>query len=71
MVPSPPLNRIRPSSLDIPLQLPSLNALVAMVEEPMEVDVEGFRYAVSSKKGRREFMEDNHKAIVNVLGDSE
>ena len=70
MVPSLPLNRIRPSRLDIPLKLPSLNALVAAVEEPMEVDVEGFRYAVSSKKGLREFMEDNHKAIVNVLGDS-
>jgi len=36
----------------------------------MEVNVEGFHYAVSCKKGRREFMEDTHNAILNVLGDS-
>jgi len=67
---SPPLNRKRPQRLQIPLQLPGLNALFSAVEQAMEVNVEGFHYAVSSKKGRREFMEDTHKAIVNVLGDS-
>jgi serine/threonine protein phosphatase PrpC len=40
------------------------------MQQPMEVNVEGFHYAVASKKGRREFMEDAHKAIVNVHGDS-
>lgn len=32
--------------------------------------MEGLHYAVSSKKGRRELMEDTHKAILNVHGDS-
>jgi serine/threonine protein phosphatase PrpC len=68
--PSLPLKRKRPQRLDIPLQLPGLNALFSAVEEAMEVNVEDFHYAVSSKKGRREFMEDAHKAIVNVHGDS-
>nr|ABK25106.1 unknown [Picea sitchensis] len=68
--PSLPLKRKRPQRLDIPLQLPGLNALFSAVEQEMEVNVEGFHYAVSSKKGRREFMEDAHKAIVNVHGDS-
>ena len=36
----------------------------------MEVNVEDFHYAVSCKKGKREFMEDTHNAILNVLGDS-
>jgi hypothetical protein len=40
------------------------------MEQPMEVNVEGFHYATLCKKGRREFMEDTHKAIVNVLGHS-
>jgi protein phosphatase 1L len=35
----------------------------------MEVNVEGFRYVISCKNGWREFLEDTHKAIVNVLGD--
>jgi len=68
---SPPLKRKRPPRLDIPLQLPGLEAqYAAAVEQPMEVNEEGFHYAVSCKKGRREFMEDTHKAMVNVLGDS-
>jgi len=67
---SPPLKRKRPQRLDIPLQLPGQDVLFAAAEQAMEVNVEGFHYAVSSKKGRREFMEDTHKAIVNVLGDS-
>lgn len=69
--PSPPLKRKRPPRLDIPLQLPGVEAqYAAAVEQPMEINEEGFHYAVSCKKGRREFMEDTHKAILNVLGDS-
>jgi hypothetical protein len=52
---SPPLNRKRPQRLQIPLQLPGLNALFSAVEQAMEFNVEGFHYAVSSKKGRREY----------------
>nr|ADE76312.1 unknown [Picea sitchensis] len=68
--PSPLLKRKRPQRLDVPLQSLGLNAPWVAVEQPMEVNVEGFHYAVSCKKGRREFMEDTHKAIANVLGDS-
>eukprot|EP00253_Pinus_taeda_P031444 PITA_31444 len=67
--PLPPLNRKRPQRLDIPPQLPGINALFSAVEQAMEVNVEGLHYAVSSKKGRRELMEDTHKAILNVHGD--
>ena len=56
--------------LEIPLQSTGLDDPCAVVQQPMAVNREGFDYAISCKKGRREFMEDNHKAIVNVLGDS-
>jgi protein phosphatase 1L len=47
-----------------------VDELCTVMQQPMEVNVEGFHYAVASKKGRREFMEDTYKAIANVLGDS-
>jgi hypothetical protein len=68
--PSPPLKRKRPQRLDIPVQSLGVDALSAVMQQPMEVNVEGFHYAVACKKGRREFMEDTHKAVVNILGDS-
>nr|ABK21709.1 unknown [Picea sitchensis] len=68
--PSPLLQRKRPQRLDVPFHSLELNAPCAAMEQPMEVNVEGLHYAVSSKKGRREFMEDTHQAMVNVLGDS-
>jgi hypothetical protein len=68
--PSPPLKRKRPERLDIPVQSLGVDAFSAVMKQPMEINVEGFHYAVACKKGRREFMEDTHKAIVNVLGDS-
>jgi serine/threonine protein phosphatase PrpC len=67
--PSPPVKRKRPQRLDIPPQSLGVDALCAVKQQPMEVNVEGFHYAVACKKGRREFMEDTHKAIENVLGD--
>eukprot|EP00253_Pinus_taeda_P029413 PITA_29413 len=56
--------------LDIPPQLPGISSLFSAVKQATEVNVQGFHYAVSSKKGRRELMEDTHKAILNVHGDS-
>jgi len=68
--PSPSLKRKRPQRLDIPPQLPGISSVFSAVEQATEVNVEGLHYAVSSKKGRRELMEDTHKAILNVHGDS-
>lgn len=68
--PTPLQQRKRPQRLDVPLYSPELNAPCAAIDEMMEVNLEGFHYAVSSRKGRREFMEDTHKAMINVLGDS-
>lgn len=69
--PTPLQQRKRPQRLDVPVYSPELNAPCAAIEEMMEVNLEGFHYAVSSRKGRREFMEDTHKAMVNVLGHSQ
>jgi len=68
--PSAPLKSKRPQRLDIPLMSQGLDAPRAAVQQRMEVNVEGFHHAISCKSGSREFMEDTHKAIVNVLGDS-
>lgn len=68
--PSPPLKRKRPPRLDIP-QSTSLEALPLNMEQPSkEITMEGSHYAVICKKGRREYMEDTHKAMVNLQGDS-
>eukprot|EP00253_Pinus_taeda_P023858 PITA_23858 len=67
---SSPLDSKRPQRLRIPLQSLDLNAMCAVMQQPMEVNEEGLHYAVACKKGRREFMEDTHNVIVNVVGDS-
>eukprot|EP01018_Ginkgo_biloba_P000177 Gb_40834 [translate_table: standard] len=67
--PSPPLKRKRPPRLDIPQSL-SLKTPSLTDELPKEINVEGSHYAVSCKKGRREIMEDTHRATINILGDS-
>ncbi|XP_057867559.1 probable protein phosphatase 2C 2 [Cryptomeria japonica] len=68
--PSPPLKRKRPPRLDIP-QSTSLEALPLNKEQPpKEITMEGSHYAIVCKKGRREYMEDTHKAMVNLQGDS-
>ncbi|KAH9309979.1 hypothetical protein KI387_037890, partial [Taxus chinensis] len=68
--PSPPLKRKRPPRLDIP-QSTSVEAQPLTKEQPpKEINIEGSHYAVACKKGRREIMEDTHKAMVNLDGDS-
>jgi hypothetical protein len=46
--PSPLLQRKRPQRLDVPLHSPELNAPCSAMEQPMEVNAEGFQYAVSN-----------------------
>lgn len=73
---SPPLKRKRPPKLEIPTVvsavLPSaFPHTVDLAEDAInEMTVDGSYYGISCKKGRREILEDTHKAVPDMHGDS-
>eukprot|EP00262_Sarcandra_glabra_P015563 TRINITY_DN4816_c0_g1_i1.p1 TRINITY_DN4816_c0_g1~~TRINITY_DN4816_c0_g1_i1.p1 ORF type:complete len:393 (-),score=51.17 TRINITY_DN4816_c0_g1_i1:284-1336(-) len=62
------LKRKRPARIDIPLD-PFSFAMPASDGQD-DVEVESVRFSVFCKRGRRESMEDRHKAVLDLQGDS-
>ncbi|CAM6129818.1 unnamed protein product [Calypogeia fissa] len=71
---SPPLKRKRPPKLEIPTGVSPMASpfphVVDLAEEAInEMTVDGPYYGISCKKGRREILEDTHKAVPDLHGD--
>lgn len=66
--------RMRPAKLSVPDCCPRLEfiemGLKKLKEDKKEFEVEGRDFCLASKKGaRREFMEDGHREMIDIMGD--